>query len=575
MILDGFQEIMDCKTPLEVLALRISAWDLEPALKKILSFSNLESFEASWGGNYNSIPKEILKLPKLKRLSFTKNQLSKIPEELVYAENLEYLDLSSNHINVIPSFLNMLKKLKELNLSANFIAEVDEEAFIGLKDLYSLNLSSAKFDALPDALLKLVPQLSELWLDKKTAGELKRKHSELYNNIPYIAQNKSAESKLLKKLQQQFQKEQLSSEMRALLLNLSGNNKEKIVAQASPEMILQACNFKSVEPIRLRALEYLGEQFSEAGKEALKKDAKLAVFGKLGINKNELRQKLKDHNIKYAAKIDATTTHVLFGQMPGTEAALAFEKGLYILNEKNIIDFWEAAEKPYMLEVANESPEQLESLSAMLLSAQEDSIAVALSMFKQGGFPKELLTELFIAYKTLTANTPASREAERLLRQYGSAELIGKIKSAWSIFIYDCGEVATTRAINDLCKNTELDGLKFAKYVRRRFSGATNYLLKHLPEKEALAFLRELVDDKGTLNLSGMGLQSVPSSLFGLGSSLKKLLLCNNNIRKIPEQLKKLTDLKELDLRYNNMLTKDVNLRASLAACLPSCKVFL
>jgi len=573
MLLTGFKEVMGCKTPLDVYALRVSPWDIKNALKKILSFSNLNSFEGVWGGSYDNIPKEILKLPKLAKLSFTKNQLSKIPEELIYAENLEFLDLSANKISQVPSFLNMLKHLKELNLSSNPITEIDEE-FAELKQLYSLNLSTAKFEALPAPLLKLIPQLSELWLDKKTARELNRKYPELYHKIPYIAQNQSAEGKLLKKLQQQFQKEHTAPAMRALLLNLSANNKEKIAAQANPEMILQACNFKIVEPIRLRALEYLGELFSEEGKEALKKEAKLAVFGKLGIDKNELRQKLKDHHIKYAAKIDSTTTHVLFGQMPGEEAALAFEKGLYILNEKNIIDFWEAAEKPYMLEVANESPEQLESLGAMLLSAQEDSIAVALSMFKQGGFPKELLTELFVAYKTLASNTPTFREAERLLRQYGSAGLIGKFRSARGIFIYDCGESATTRSINDLCRNTELDGLKVAKYVRRRFSSATNYLLKHLPEKEAIALLRELLDKEGALNLSGMSLQSVPSALFALGVSLKKLLLSNNNIKKIPAQVKELTALKELDIRYNKALKKDENLKALLAEWLPNCEVF-
>ena len=571
MFLRSYSEIVDCVEPLAVKAIRFDGWDLTNLVKKISTFVNLELFELNWGGNSFAIPVDIFKLPKLKHLSFTKIRLSKIPETIVYAENLETLDLSYNLISKIPAYLTQLKQLKVLNLSKNPIEEIEEECS-SMNSLKSLNISTAKFEKIPATLLKILPQISEIWLPKKIAAELKKNYKAAYWKLPFISLNSSTESKLLKKILQIFRSEGIDFPSRAFILNLSANNKEKIREQANKEFLLTALKLKSMEAIRLRALDYIGEIFSEEGKTALQNNAKLAVLGKLGINKNELRLKMKNHNIKYTSKIDKSTTHILLGQSPGAEAEAAFEPGKYILNEKNIIDFWEISENPYILELASVTTDQLDNLSNMMLSGQDDSIMVALSMFKQGGFPKALITELFIIFKTI--NDPlVLREAERLLRQYGSTELIGKLKTEQYLFHYKHNESNTMRSIRNLSNKTELDGLKIARYLHRKYSTAAGYLAKYLSDKEAVPFFEQLIDANGKLNLSGLALQAVPSSIFLLGNKVKILILSSNGLKSVSEQIKNLKELKLLDLNRNSALKANVSNRTKLNEWLPECKI--
>jgi Leucine-rich repeat (LRR) protein len=573
--LDGYEAIMTCKAPLKVKRVRISGYELDAALRNIKTFQNLESFECSWGGSWSHIPDAILKLPKLKHLSFQRNYLSEIPAEIIYAENLEVLDLSHNNIGIIPQEISNLKHLRELNLNKNPIYEIDE-AILEMDSLKDLNIAKAIFSQLPEVLLKLIPQLTILVLSRKLTTQLQKKHPELVAQLPYLYQWTSLEKKYLKTLRQVFLKEDIEAEQQVFLLNLLSANDHKIQQQLNLTKLLKAANLKRMESIRLRALEYLGTQFNEASRLALEKNARVCVQGKIGINKNELRQKLKDHKISYTAKLDDKTTHYLVGQLPGEAVYEAEAAGIHIITEKNIIDYWEAVENPYLIETAEESPEQLEGMAAMLTSNQAESIGVALEMFKQGGFPKSLITELFIAYKCLMDHPSLQREAERLLRQYGSADLIAKLNMENALFSYKLGESTTTSYLNKYAKNTELDAIKMARIIFRLFGNAQLYLMRRLSEKEALAFIESELMKGGSLDLSRKSLKNIPPVVYKLGDKLKKLNLEGNSFDKLNDKIKVFTALEELDLRYNyNLRRMESRVRALVQVHLPHCKLLL
>lgn len=571
--LDGYKAIMACKAPQKVKRVRIGGYELDAALRTIKTFKNLEQFECSWGGSWSHIPDAILKLPQLRYLSFQRNYLSEIPMEITYAENLEVLDLGQNNIQRIPQELASLEKLKVLNLDKNPIQEI-EEGVLEMKALKHLKINKAIFTKLPELLLQLIPKLDVLVLPRKLTTSLKKKYPELAAKIPYLYQWTSLEKKHLKKLEQTFMRENYADELQIFLFNLLAGREEMVRQKGNKLKLLEATNFKGVEPLRLRALEFLSQGFEEEARSALNQSARVCVQGRMGINKNELRQKLKDHNIQYTSKLDEKTTHFLVGQLAGTSVYEAKEKGIHLLTEKNIIDYWESVENPYLLETAKESPEQLAGMAAMLTSNQVESISVALEMFRQGGFPKALITELFVAYKCLIEQPAQAREAERLLRQYGSANLIAKLNMENALFSYKLGESTTTSYLNKYGKNTELDSIKMAKIIYRFFGNGLLYLIRRLAQEEALEFIESELMKAGELDLSRRGLKTIPPIIYKLGDKLKKLNLQSNNIDRILDKVKVFTALEALDLRYNYPLRRiDYKVRLQIKELLPACTV--
>ena len=571
--LNSFGEIKICKEPLVITHVRISLYRYfnEKIGDKLSQFKNLKSFECQGTNFFESQLAAVLNLPKLERLVLPKGFVKEIDYTLTNAAQLRILDLSKNLLSELPIFLRELKSLEELILDGNSIDELDD-VLLDLPKLKVLSLTKLGDKKLPSFLMELIPRLSELSLPKGLSTKLIKKYPKLYAQLPYLSMNTSLENKYSAKMRQYFYENDTDWEMRAFYFNLLAGNEEKIAQQATIEKFLSAANFPVVEAVRLKALEYLQGQIPTKANAALQKQASVVVMGKLGINKNELRQKLKDHDIKYEARISKKTTHCLLGQSPGDAAFEALEKGLYLITEKYILDYWEEVENPYLLEAVEEAPEQADNIAALLLSGQEDSMLVALSMFKQGGFPKELITELFIAYQILATKSEAKREAERLLRQYGSVELMHFLKQDYLFLIRSNTHTMRTRlaALND---KTELDGLKIAQYLYTKNKTGIAYLLSALPLEEAVALLRSDFMEKGVLKLNSLRLTTIPEAVYALGQEIEQLILSNNGIKTIPNKIKQLTNLKVLDLSGNASMVYNERVKEKFKKLLPSCEL--
>lgn len=120
------------------------------------------------------IPRVILKLPNLKKLTFADNKIREIPDWFSELINLEQLSFANNEIVEIPKSMSKLKKLEVLYLDNNKIKSVPEEIVqlkklknfwlnmnnsiklpnnIGnLKSLETLNLEVNKLDTIPNSI---------------------------------------------------------------------------------------------------------------------------------------------------------------------------------------------------------------------------------------------------------------------------------------------------------------------------------------------------------------------------------------------------------------------------------------
>lgn len=517
-----------------------------------------------------TIPMSILKLPKLQTLIFRGVEAHAILPFIGKMKSLKILGLQEHSFANFPKSLIDLPNLEELDFNnTKFGKDANGWALLNaIPSLKYINLLRAKLDSFP---IEVTEQnsLSELAVPKKFYNHLIKKHPDFCANIPYLYSHGSLEKKYYSNLLNIARKHQYDWSFRVVLFNLLAENKDKLDRFASKEMILRTTDVRLLEIIRLKALEYYHHRWGKNTEQVLAQNAHLAVVGKVGINKQELRRKLKEQGIKYSSKITTKTTHLLLGQLSNGVYKEALEQQIPILSEQYVLEFINDNSDQYLVDDADVNTEHIGQL---LLSGQDENIMLALTLFKQGGFPKELLTELFLAYP-LTYNTPMHRDSERLIRQYGSINLVDELKKNQIIFSKYASEVSIKRKLKNLQKRTELDCLKIARYGYQKYKKGFTFLLAELPIAESVQLLRERAEGT-TLSLAQIGLTTLPSSLFELEELEVLDLSYNYQLRSISTKLlPKLKRLKTLILKGNYNLLGNEKLFQKIKNLMPELKL--
>lgn len=519
-----------------------------------------------------TIPMSILELPKLQTLVFRGVEASSILPFIGKLKSLKTLGLQEHSFPNFPKSLIDLPYLEELDFNnTQFGKDTNSWALLSsMKSLKYINLLRAKLDQLP---LEITEHhsLSELAVPKKFYNQLVKHFPDFCANISYLYSHSALEKKYYYNLLNICRKHQFDWSFRIVLFNLLAGNMDKLDRFATKEMILRTTDVKLLEIIRLKALEYYDNRWGKNTKHPLAKNAQLAVVGKVGINKQELRKKLKEQNIKYSSKITPKTTHLLLGQLPNGAYTEALKQQIPILSEQYVLEFINNNSEQYLVDDADVNTEHIGQL---LLSGQDENVLLALTLFKQGGFPKELLTELFMAHRQ-TDNTAIHRESERLIRQYGSINLVDELKKNQAIFSKYASDIGIKRKLKNLQKRTELDCLKIARHGYLAYKKGLTFLLSELPQAASIQLLRERVENK-KLSLSQVGLTTLPTSLFELKELEVLDLSYNYQLRSISTKLlPKLTQLKVLILKGNYIILDNKKLLQKIRDLMPDLKIQL
>jgi Leucine-rich repeat (LRR) protein len=519
-----------------------------------------------------TIPMSILTLPKLQTLVFRGVEASAILPFIGRLKSLKTLGLQEHFLPTFPKSLIELPNLEELDFNnTQFGKDTNSWALLSsIKSLKYINLLRAKLEEFP---IEIAEQssLSELAVPKKFYNQLVKHSPSFCANIPYLYSHSALEKKYYYNLLNICRKHQFDWTFRVVLFNLLAGNMEKLDRFATKELILKTTDVKLLEIIRLKALEYYHNKWGKNTQQALVEKAELAVVGKVGINKQELRKKLKEQGIKYSSKITEKTTHLLLGQLPNGAYQEALKQQIPILSEQYVLEFINDNSEQYLVDDADVNTEHIGQL---LLSGQDENILLALTLFKQGGFPKELLTELFLAHRQ-TDDTAIHRESERLIRQYGSINLVDELKKNQAIFSNYASEISVKRKLKSLQKRTELDCLKIAWHGYHSYKKGFTFLLSELPEKESIQLLRERMENKH-LSLAQIGLSTLPSTIFELQDLEVLDLSYNYQLRSISTKLLlKLKRLKILILKGNYNFLENKKLLQKIKELMPALKIQL
>lgn len=563
-----------------VKAVTVHDSDKQTFIPLLLKCPNLEQLtllevEFQWKKS-NLLEETLYKLTTLRSLIISGGRIPEFGRGITNLAELRQLFILGLEYGQFPNYILLLDKLEELDLNNSKLYNSDLSNLYLLKRLKYLNLWRTGIREFPDDIVELT-ELQELILPKSGYKKYLKEQPDFCAKLPYLFQEKPLETKSLTGVVNYSRKMGYSWAFRSLLLNLLGENTARIEQLATIGNLLAITNIPRQEMLRLKALDYYQEHFAPQDLSFLAAaDSTLAVLGKLGINKNELRQKLKDIGIKYTTKITDKTTAVVIGQTPKDSYLIALERKIPILIESKLIEFLDGKLDLYLLEGEQEAvapaqtQEQIEQVGNLLRSNNDDNRTLALTFFKHGGFPKELLTSVYIALRQTTHAT-IERECQRLIKQYGSIMLINYSKQTFPIFSETISESSCLSTLKRLAKNTELDTAQIAQWGQQYYGRGKTYLLSLYKGKDKIAYLKTLCD--GTqLDLSANGIKKYPESINKLTFLTQLDLSQNYYLENIPDSIVQLTKLQKLNIRGCQVSYNPAKI-AALQQLLPEAKI--
>ena len=532
--------------------------------EKILQLKSLKSLHINLC-NLPAIPEGIQSLSHLEELSLIGNGLKMLPEEVGRLEYLKVLNISSNQLKVMPASIGNLKNLHYLNCDHNNFKLLPPE--IGdLKSLEHFSVKANKLEALPD---KIVGCTSLQFLDVS------------YNKITTLP-NKLGNLSGLKEFHC------LRNKLVSLPVSLGKLvNLEKLVLDENPlnwsTFSLQNTEFKRLMFKYLYAMiqstpnAHLSDQLGlfppALSENALKEGDIVAKTGRVSLKVKELKSQLEALGITYQSKFDKRVTHLVVGRLPKISLEDLLDLEVTFISEAQLNEFIASKQAldptKYLLQQDDEqTTESIHKLKGLLLSEDDQNVAIAVELIKAGGFPKELHTELFMTYK-LVDDSKVRKEIKPLLELYSSEKAKEAMRQRLALFTEAMDEKKLRRNINKYTQNNEFDGPKIARYFWDRHQKGILYLFSYGSKEQILDAL-----PKGdTLDFTELGINVLPE-VFEELKQVKKICLkeCDfvrfpkvlfkmpwlevlnlehNYFEQLPKEMKKLGNLRELNINYN------------------------
>jgi Leucine-rich repeat (LRR) protein len=560
---------------------------------KICSDLNTKTFSIHRWERLNEIPQEIGLLQQLETLSVHKCVSIKIyPEELADLSHLRIVLVRFNRLKKIPPVFAQIKSLEELVLSNNsFLASTKwnllaknttlrkldvsyslqnlktlPKEIAAIKNLRELNISGNKFESLPIELLQLkkleklycevndfevfpvvltqLPSLIEL---KIPASALKEMPNEILD-LQYIPELKfSGKSNVKTPYIYTFER---------LLKNIKTYHFSRTFQRFFLSLIRGSIVIKDITNAELLSLlnsadsDYINQALAEIEKRIEANQFgvfrwpvagdKIVIKGKIKGKVSELKQRLEQNEIQTGVKVNKATTHILVASMP---KYIEEDPTVILITEQLLVAHLNKLEQPYLLISSEE--DKLENIRQLLHSDQTENVLLGLEILKGGGFPMELLTELFLIYK-FSRVQKVKRVINQIVGQYATLSFVTILKSRKSID-FSLSKVKRQKNLEFYCEGGNLDRRYIAFYLLEKGKQAHLFALYNLSTKDKQEYFTRTLKD-GHLYLADLELTELPCDIAKI-PGLIHLDISYNKFTEVPPGLLECKELKTLYIR--------------------------
>ncbi|MCI5057504.1 MAG: leucine-rich repeat domain-containing protein, partial [Flavobacteriales bacterium] len=530
---------------------------LPEGIKKLDKLEYLEIRETS----LSTFPVAICQLEKLTQLSMPFSKIKSIPEEIALLKNLESLDLRGAQITHLPKSFGQLKHLKYLSLDENSFSSFPMEVCQCLNLSY-LRMSENNLDSLPEEIqslkaiswldlsenkFKVFPEVLLEW--NNTFGQAATHYSfyvdpSLYNNV---------------RLRLLFEKSffrDLSRVDKKYHFGAYINDKKRL--KKIPQTQLRNLINSKITEVSDNTVKFL----TEKNKESISNGA--IVFNGIKTLKglSKIREELKVGNVQVLNKYDSKVTHILIKSKGNKDFSNLPEKEHWKwITESQLRKYIDKINPGYLVE---ESFTDLDHVSDLILSLDENNMALALEIISGGGIPDDLLTHLFIVHK-MSDEKQTRKKAGDMLRKKGNIE-IQKVLRMRSMIRFDksyffSDDIRNTcEKIDQFTENGAFDKGLIAYAVSKKYNFNHGYALNFAKSEHKKELLTQVIENNVfELSYYESDFIEFPKELCDFKDLVKIRFHINsgqwkgskfkrNNKFEVPEEIKNLTKLKELAL---------------------------
>jgi Leucine-rich repeat (LRR) protein len=215
----------------------------------------------------------------------------------------------------------------------------------------------------------------------------------------------------------------------------------------------------------------------------------------------------------------------------------------------------------------NLSKEEIQHLSTLLLSADDQNTNLAFEIMKGKPFSEEFITELFTVCK-LSSNEEFKKQAQKELERLDSN--MTKVLSLKQKLSREgkngsgANEKTIAKNIDYYVSysNNKLDGIKLAKCLVIKYGHGFQYLFDNLKGKDLIDYL-ETFKVGNRFDFSNKGVGKIPLEVFQVPGieEVEEFYANGNKIEALPGQIGDLKKLKRLDLSSNNLKKINKNIQ--------------
>lgn len=551
----------------------INYWEkLKEIPQEIRLLQELEQLYIYRNKSIKTYPQELAELPKLRYISLRFNNLKQLPivlaklkklETLILANNrflastkweyltkmkaLKVLDLSYalQNLSTLPKVIGEISSLKELNISGNKLKYLPVE-LKKLSSLEKLYCEINDFEEFPKIITQL-PKLKELQIPAKALQDLPEDVLDLQyiKNIKFTAKSQKNTPYIFpfERLLKSIKTHQFNRELQVFFLNI-------IRGSISPQ---ELSNQQLITLLNCAIPEYINQALTEIDQRIKNNqfgtyrlptaNDRVIIKGKIKGKVSDLKKRLLQNSIQTGVKITPSTTHVLLGSMPGDIYETLLEKEVVIMTEQSLVAYLNQLEQPYLLSPTEDT--SLENIRQFLHSDQPENILLALEMIKGGGFPLELLTELFLIYK-FSRIQKVKRVIYQIVGQYAPLNFVTALKSRKPIGP-SLSEMTRCNNLEYYCEIGDLNKKYIAFYLLSKGKYGHLFALFNLNTEDKQEYFTQALQD-GHLSLSGLNLTVLPDDL-GKIPGLVHLDISYNKFTTVPPQLFHCKELQSLHIR--------------------------
>lgn len=551
----------------------INHWEkLKEIPQEIHLLQELEHLSIDRNKSLRIYPNELAELPKLRYLSLRFNNLKKLPPVLTKLPKLETLILSNNrfltaskweyltklktlqvldlsyslqNLSTLPKAIGALEQLRELNIAGNKLKYLPSE-LQNLTTLEKLYCEINDFDEFPTIITKL-PNLKELQIPAKSLRDLPDEVLDLQHIkvLKFTAKSNKKTPYIFsfERLLKNIQTYQFDRTLQLFFLNIIRESISIKELNNQKLLTLLNCAIPTYIDQALAEIDYRIQNDKFGNFSFPIANDKIIIKGKLKGKVSELKGRLFQNSIQTGVKINASTTHILLGSMPGDIYSLVQHKNIVLITEQSLVSYLNKLDTPYLLMPSEGT--NLENIRQLLHSEQTESILLALEMIKGGGFPMELLTELFLIYK-FSRVQKVKRMIYQIIGQYAPLNFVTALKSRKPIGA-GLSEMTRCNNLEYYCKVGQLDKKYIAFYLLKKGKYGHLFALFNLNTDDKREYFDQALQE-GHLSLSGLDLTNLPDDL-GKISGLLHLDISYNKFTKVPPQLFDCKELQSIHIR--------------------------